>query len=50
MTTEVLMTLFMCVLVVVSSMIGTVLFHMANEYRRRTEEIKKEMKKRQEGV
>lgn len=47
MTTEVLMTIFMCVLVFISSMIGTVLFHMANEYRRRTEEIKKEMKDRQ---
>ena len=30
-TTELIMTIFMCVLVFVSSMIGTVLFHMANE-------------------
>ena len=47
---EAIMTIIMCVLVVISSMIGTILFHMANEYRRRAEEIKKEMKKRPEGV
>ena len=45
---EMIMTILMCVLVIISSMIGTILFHMANEYRHRSEEIKKQMKDRQE--
>ena len=44
--TEMIVTIIMCTLVIISSIIGTFLFHMANEYRRRAEEIKKQMKDR----